>query len=393
MSNVLFINGNLHGHINPTLPIVKELVAQGETVYYCSTSEFQQRIEATGANFINYGHRVDQFLQSFRPHGNHPFYTLMEYILGMDLTVVASVIELAEHLQFDYIIHDIMFGGGNILAHKLGIPAIASCSSFVMEKLPLPDRMLEPGFHPQLDHLLDQLKLAKSEWSLPTLRISELFFKKEALNLVYTSKLFQPKSDCLDNSYCFVGPSIDSRNEELDFELSHEHKTIYISMGTIENKCIDFYNRCIEAFANTDYQVIMSIGKRTQMSDLHQIPDNFIIRDYIPQLEVLKHADIMISHGGLNSVSEALYFGVPIIAIPISNDQPAVAKRLVELGAGIGLKMDEITAEVLQSNVYTILANKHYRIQSAEIGDSFREAGGYKSAVEAIIKYKSIHHI
>ena len=57
-----------------TLPIVKELVAQGETVYYCSTSEFQQRIEANGANFINYGHRVDQFLQSFRPHGNHPFY-------------------------------------------------------------------------------------------------------------------------------------------------------------------------------------------------------------------------------------------------------------------------------------------------------------------------------
>lgn len=91
MSKLLFINGNLHGHINPTLPVVKELVQRGEEVYYFSTKEFQTKLETAGAIFLDYGEEFDEFLMNFRPHGNHPFYTLMEYMLALDRAIVPII--------------------------------------------------------------------------------------------------------------------------------------------------------------------------------------------------------------------------------------------------------------------------------------------------------------
>jgi MGT family glycosyltransferase len=389
MSKVLFVNGNLHGHINPTLPIVKELVQCGEEIYYFSTMEFQQKIEATGAIFLDYGSEFDHFLHSFRPHGNHPFYRIIEFMLAMDRTVVPIVLKKTKEIKFDYLLHDVMFGGGNILAKELNIPAISSCSSFVMEKPPIPARMLEPGFHPQLDYLYEELAAARSEWEIDMLTISDVFFKKESLNLVYTSKLFQPEGDRYDDSYRFVGPSLMDRVETLDFILdtSGEKKIIYISLGTINNNCMDFYHKCIEAFSEECYQVIMSVGSKIEISSLQPLPNNFVVRNYIPQLEVLKHADVIISHGGLNSVSEALYYGVPVITIPMANDQPAVARRLTELGAGMELKMEEITTDLLLNTVKTILLQKSFQENSDEIAASFVEAGGYKKAVKEILAF------
>lgn len=388
MAKILFVNGNLHGHINPTLPIVRELIQRGEEVYYFSTMDFKAKLEATGAVFMDYSEVLTPFMQQFRPHGNHPFYTLMEYMLSFDRIVIPYIISKTKDLHFDYMIYDVMFGGGNILSKKMNLPAIASCSSFVMEKPPVPDRMLEPGFHPQLDYLYSELKTAQEEWNLDSLNLSDIFFKKEAMTLVYTSRFFQPLGDSLDPSFQFVGPSITDRKETLDFSLNSGQKLIYISMGTINNNCLDFYQKCLNAFQDECYQVVMSIGNKTEISELQNIPKNFIVKNYIPQLEVLKRADVFISHGGLNSVSEALYFGVPVIAIPMANDQPVVAKRLAELGAGLNLNMTEVTTEILNHMVHTVLTDPSYRLQSREIGNTFVESGGYKKASDLIINYK-----
>lgn len=389
MLKILFVNGNLHGHINPTLPVVKELVHRGNEVYYYSTAEFKTKLEAAGAVFMDYGREFDQFVQSFRPHGNHPFYTLMEYMLALDRTVVSIVLRDTGELHFDCIIHDVMFGGGNILAKKLNLPSIGSCSSFVIENPPLPARMLEPGFHPQLDDLYGELRAAKDEWQLEQLDLSDIFFKRADRTLVYTSRLFQPSGDSYAPSFRFVGPSIMDRGEVIDFPVATDgsKQLIYIALGTINNRCMDFYQACLTAFQDEKYQVILSVGSKVDVTTFQEIPDNFVIRNYIPQLEVLKRSDVFISHGGLNSVSEALYYGVPVIAVPMANDQPAVAKRLTELGAGLTLKPEDITPALLLSSVQTILADQGYRDNCATIGTSFQQAGGYKAAADEITDY------
>lgn len=385
MSKILFINGNLHGHINPTLPIVKELVLQGEEVYYFSTKDFQLKIESAGGVFMDYGDLLDGFLQNFRPHGNHPFYTLMEYMLGFDRTAIPIILNKIEGISFDLIIYDVMFGGGNIIARRLALPSIASCSSFVMENPPLPSRMLEQGYDPQLDLILEELSNTKSEWGMEKLLLADVFFKRASKVLVYTSRMFQPMGDSYDNSFCFIGPSIMDRQEVLDFQLKTNNHIIYISMGTIVNNCPAFYQMCMEAFKDTNYQVIMSVGRKTNISSLGNIPENFIIRDYIPQLEILKHTSLFISHGGLNSVSEAIWHGVPIIAIPMANDQPAVAKRLSELGAGLMLNRNDLNSDSIRKTADTILSDHKFYDRCNVLKNSFLIAGGYQKAVTEII--------
>lgn len=120
-------------------------------------------------------------------------------------------------------------------------------------------------------------------------------------------------------------------------------KIIYISLGTIYNSSLEFYENCFKAFKDMDVEVVMSIGKKIDINTFKDIPSNFIVRNYVPQLEILKYADIFITHGGMNSTNEGLYYELPLVLIPQSVDQPFVANRVAKLGAGIVLKKDEIT--------------------------------------------------
>lgn len=108
----------------------------------------------------------------------------------------------------------------------------------------------------------------------------------------------------------------------------------------------------------------------------------------MPQLEVLQHADVFVTHGGMNSSSEALYYGVPLVVIPVTGDQPLVAKRVNEVEAGIRLNRKELTSELLRESVKKLLNDVTFKENSRKVGESLRNAGGYKRAVDEIFKMK-----
>jgi len=389
MSRVLIINGNLHGHINPTFPLVKELVDRGEEAWYFCAETFMGKVLSTGARFITPGEKMDDFYKNYRPSGNHPFYSIIEYIIKMDQVLIPSVLEQTKGMHFDYIIHDSILGGGKFLGEIMNLPMISSSSSYAMNRLPVPDRMLERGFHPQLDEFYAVLENACNKWGIPVPGVLDVFFKKGDRNIVYTSKEFHPDADSFDDSFKFVGPSIRERDEAIDFPLNEldGKKVIYISLGTINTKFIDFYKKCMNALGGSDWKVVMSVGTKTDINAFEKIPDNFILRNYVPQLEILKKADVFISHGGLNSVTESLYYGVPVIAIPMVNDQHLVTRQLIATGAGFGLKMEDITETDIKDSVEKVLSDRSYAAASRRIGESFRAAGGYKTAAETILEF------
>ena len=109
---------------------------------------------------------------------------------------------------------------------------------------------------------------------------------------------------------------------------------IYISLGSINTDFIAFYKMCIHAFENLDYYVVMSIGNKCKIDQLGTIPSNFYVGNFLPQLAVLRQTDIFVTHAGFNSVSEALYYGIPMYALPLVNDQYMVAKRIKDLELG-----------------------------------------------------------
>lgn len=192
-----------------------------------------------------------------------------------------------------------------------------------------------------------------------------------------------------DETFKFVGPSISTPivKDNFDFNLMKEKSPIYISLGTVFNEAIDFYKLCFKAFENSEHTIVMAIGSKTQISDLGEIPKNFIVKNYVLQTELLTYTKLFITHGGMNSTHEGLYNGVPLIVIPQSADQPVIAKQVADLGAGVTLQMQGLTADQLSESVELVLNDLSFKEAALNMKESFRKTGGYEQAVDEIFKF------
>ena len=204
--------------------------------------------------------------------------------------------------------------------------------------------------------------------------------------LVLTSKLFSIESKVMDYSYYFIGPPLEERpiDESFDFKKDTNKLLIYISLGTIFNNNFELYKKFIEAFGDwKDFQVIISIGRRNDAKELGQIPENIKIYNFVPQLQVLKQCDVFITHGGINSINEALYLNhLPLIVIPQEIDQFDNAKQIERLGAGIALDKNNLDSETLKSSIIKFIENaEKYKIGVEKIVKSFNEAREGKSKI------------
>jgi MGT family glycosyltransferase len=400
MARVLFINAGSEGHINPTIGVVQELISRGEEVVYFTIEAFRERIEKTGATVRTLdGQKI---IKAFISGGRN---YLLERINGLLLTadiVIPSVLEQIEGEHFDYIIHDSMFGCGRLLAQILKLPAINSCTSFAQTKESF-DKMLEQLSKNIPTEVVKEINdeyqsltaMVKEKYDVEIHSPYEVFCNPAPLTIVYTTREFQPFGEAYDQTYKFVGPSISSRLTQENFDLSaiKGKRPIYISLGTVFNQAIDFYKLCFKAFGNTDHTVVMSIGKKAQISDLGEIPKNFIVKNYVPQTEVLKYTKLFITHGGMNSTHEGLYYGVPLIVIPQSADQPIIAGQVANIGAGIKLQMQGLTANQLREAANHVLNTPSFHKAVANIRESFQKSGGYHQAVDEIFEFKSTYDI
>ncbi|MGF7047987.1 MGT family glycosyltransferase [Paenibacillus sp. DS2015] len=400
MARVLFINGGSEGHINPTIGVVQELISRGEDVVYFCIEAFRERIEKTGATVRTFDEH--KFIKAFISGGRD---YLLERINGLLLTadiVIPSVLEQIKGEHFDYIIHDSMFGCGRLLAQILKLPAINSCTSFAQTKGSF-DKMLEQSFvkvHTEIvkpinDKFQSLTVMVKEKYDVEIHSPYEVFCNPAPLTIVYTTREFQPFGEAFDPTYKFVGPAISSRltQENFDFTAIKGKNPLYISLGTVFNQSIGFYKLCIDAFGNTDHTIVMSIGNKVQISDLREIPKNFIVKNIVPQTEVLQYTKLFITHGGMNSTHEGLYYGVPLIVIPQSADQPIIAGQVANIGAGVILQMQSLTANQLREAVDHVLGCSSFNKAVATIRDSFRTSGGYHQAVDEICEFKSQYHL
>ena len=154
-------------------------------------------------------------------------------------------------------------------------------------------------------------------------------------------------------------------------------------MGTVNNDMMPFYKSCIEALKNTDYQVIMSVGNLVDVKEFGKLSENILVYKEVDQIAVLEKADVFVSHCGMNSVSESLYFEVPLVLLPQTSEQRGVAERVCQLGAGI--KLDQMDGKMVFDAVNKILADSNYKKNSAIISHSFKNSSGAKGAADKII--------
>ena len=160
------------------------------------------------------------------------------------------------------------------------------------------------------------------------------------------------------------------------------NKLIYVSMGTVNNDMLEFYSNCIRAFGNTELELLISAGELADISLLGRLPENVRVERWVEQTAVLKEADVFISHCGMNSASESLYFGAPVLCYPQTAEQRAVATRISQLGAGIVLP--SASAKDIRAGVNLLIKDDNYRLNAEKIGESFRRCGGAAAAADKI---------
>lgn len=394
MNRILFVNGNLQGHFNPTLPVVQELVSRGEEVWYFASDKFKEVIETAGARFISTGTEIDEFNRSFRSTGNHPFYTLLEYKIKYDKVMLPVLLERIKGIRFDILVFDSYLGAGSFLPKVLNIPSVCSTTTFALSKLPLPEEQLVRGYDFQLDEFYRILDEQCSFWKVPIPNILDFFSVRGDATLLYTTREFNPGGMVFDNTYYFVGPSLFNREPDTQFpwDKLNQNTLIYISMGTINTALPDFYKMCFAAFGDTGYQVVMSVGDRVDFQSLGAIPDNFILCQRAPQLEILERASLFITHGGFNSISEAIYYGVPSIVLPLANDQYITAAQIAKMELGISLTLKDTSASTLKTSADKILYNPVFTDNTQKLKTLFRNAGGYQKAADIIIQIGGGEH-
>jgi MGT family glycosyltransferase len=239
------------------------------------------------------------------------------------------------------------------------------------------------------------LNKVTAKYKLEAFTIDELFSRPEMLDIVFLPKTFQLAADTFGDSFKFVGPSMGRKEAGLDdfpfAALDASAKPVlYISLGTMANNRVDFYKECLTAFKDSPgWQIVMSVGKKIDMTRLGEIPANFIVRASVPQLKLLEKASVFITHGGMNSTMEALYHGVPLIVLPQMGEQQITAQQIVDLGLGITLQNSTRSkaAELVQA-VEMVGRDPTYREKAALFQRSIHEAGGSQRAVREIKQFK-----
>ncbi|MEE3960168.1 glycosyl transferase [Bacillus cereus] len=394
MAKVLMFNFPGEGHINPTTALVEELIKRGEEVIYYCVEKYRSKIENAGALFRPYENfilQIDMVKRMSRQIDSQEL--LLHMVKSMD-KIIEIILEEVKEEEYDYVIYDNNFAVGWIIAEVLQLPKISSCTTFAITKKMASTLMKNHGEEnkksPSYQEVMYIFKKWEDIYGITLNERQNVMTCPGDITIVYTSKLYQPNVEEFDDSYIFVGTSIAQRKDVDTFSLEQEkgNKLIFISMGTVFNKQPDFYYTCFEAFRDSPVTIILAVGEQNDISQLGNIPSNFKLYNYVPQLDILQHTDLFITHGGMNSSSESLYFGVPMLVIPVMGDQPIVAQRIEELEAGVQLDRNLLTPEILRNTSMHVLSNNIYTKNSHRIGKSLKNAGGYNKAADEIETFK-----
>jgi len=369
---ILFINLPYHGHVVPTIGLVRELLKQGCEVTYLMPFGWEDKVAESGATFAGYeNHRQ-----------------LSEQI--------KNAYDAAEKIidDFDLVIYEQFFFLGKHLAEKNGKPVVRIFTAPATNKKLMTEYISSGG----------PLGIFKWKWVTReftkdivkgrgiTLKtdnwLDEIIENPPELNFVYTLREYQPYvEEFSEEHFKFLGPSVYARNAELIDFVKGDRPVMYISLGTIIKGDTAFFQNCIEAFRGENVDVIISAGQKFDVNKLKNIPDNIHIYSSVPQVEVLGYADVFVTHGGMNSVSESLVKGTPMVVIPFVSDQPVNARRIEELGLGKKLKYSEVSSNSLKETAFSILKDEQIAGNMQKIKGAIENAPGNEGGASLIIEY------
>ena len=389
--HIAFISMGALGHVLASLPFCKELVERGHRVSFFSAEFIREQAEPFSVDFyavespLNKGGKGDENAAE-NILAELPLRFLNEAAAGVD-----GIVKVLENDRPDFIVNDTMAVAGRLVASYLNVPRIQFFTSFAANEhfnscMHWPKELEET--EPRKKALALATELQK-KYGGKLLTTEEIFAGSGDYNIVTVDKEFQPAKETFGDSFFFAGPQIAERKGEAEWKaIDNGKKNVYVSLGTVFNNLPEFWPMVFEAVKDMDVNVICSIGNMVNPDDFGEIPSNVYLYKFLPQLKVLQTTDAFVSHGGIGSIMEATWLGVPTFCIPQMDEQCVTAGRVKELKIGdCILPPVKPDAALLKKGIEDLLENEEYRKNISAFQEKMHKSEGPSFAADAAIRY------
>ncbi|CAL9597817.1 Oleandomycin glycosyltransferase [Actinosynnema sp. ALI-1.44] len=377
MSHIAFLNIPGHGHITPTLPVVTELVARGHRVTYAVPAGFTDPVEHAGARPVLYPTTL--------PTSDEEWPTDMAPAMRLFLAEAVALLPVLEQRYAadrpDLVVYDIGAWPARILARRWGVPAVQFSPTFVAYD-GWEEDMGDLYDTPEMEAVFAEIQEWLTAEGEPT--DARTFVGHPDRAVVSIPRSFQLNGDSVPDKYTFVGPCIGDRSFQGSWERPDDRPVLLVSLGSAYTNEPAFYRTCVEAFGGTHWRVVMNIGRHVRPEDLGEVPGNVELHPWVPQLDVLSKATAFITHCGMGGTMEGLFHGVPMVGVPTIGEQHMNAMRLVELGVGRYLPMEQVSVESLRAAVNGLVDDPAVARRLAAIREEIRHAGGTTAAADVV---------
>lgn len=404
------------GHLNPMSVLGRELQRRGHQVTFFGVPDVEVKLRNSGLDFWSIGET------------EFPLGSLEEYykqlgqlngIAGVKFTV--NWLKISTKMLFNQapnalrlagveaiLVDQVTLGGGTV-AEFLNLPFITICNALLINReAGVPPYFTgwdySPSLLAQLRNRLGNFFLAKvgqpirelvqqqrREWNLLPYKTLEDNFSKLAQICQLPAEYDFPRANLAD-CFHYTGPLQDPSGLEpisftdikFPFEKLTNQPLIYASLGTLQNRNLEVFETIASACQGLDAQLVISLGNPNYSAADFQFPGSPLVVTYAPHQQLIEKANLIITHAGMNTILGALASGKPIVAIPITNEQPGIAARLARTGAGEALGLKQLTIPKLQELIKRVLTEKSYQQNALKMQEAIRRAGGVSRAVDII---------
>ncbi|MFZ3592952.1 macrolide family glycosyltransferase [Streptomyces sp. BH104] len=388
------------GHVNPTLPVVTELVHAGVDVVYLCDAEFGDRIRATGARFVPYPEGVLTARDIAGATRAGSSVGVVVEVLRACSALVPFVVEQARALGPAALMHDSNALWGRLAATGLNLPTVSFMTTFfvgsgAVKALTVRENLALVG--PTLRDMPAALRAKRAlvrEFGADAVPATPMLPLRGDLTLFAIPEELQSPDPRLDAGCRFTGPtaSPDAAPAPLDPELaahvSGGDPVVLVSLGTLHDGGASFFRDCCTAFGDLPVRVVLATGSGVDPADLGATPANTLVRRSVPQLALLREASVFVTHGGMNSALEALSCGVPLVVVPQQVEQFLIGRGIAERGAAVVLRQPlsrrPVPPAALRASVERVLKDRGMTEAAAGVGRRFRSEGGAVRAAELV---------
>ncbi|PSB09128.1 glycosyl transferase family 1 [Pleurocapsa sp. CCALA 161] len=404
------------GHLNPMCALGGELQRRNHKVTIFGISDIETKVKNSGLNFWLIGEQEfprgsleQQYEKLGKMSGKEGLQFTIELILNETKMIFNNLPEAIKSAGVEVLIVDQVLRAGGTVADWLKLPYITVCNALLIN--------CEAGVPPYFTNwdyntawwaqlrnqvgnfflnrisvsIWQEIQKQRHQWKLPLYQNRQDAYSKLAQICQLPREFDFPRVN-LPAHFHYTGPlqnpssieSVSSPDLTFPWERLTDRPLIYASLGTLQNKVPQIFQSIAEAVAKLDAQLVISLGNPLNKPEDYNLPDSVIVVSFAPHQKLINRAILVITHAGMNTTLGALSSGVPIVAIPITNEQPGIAARIVRTGTGEVVPLKQVSVEKLQKAIKQVLTVDAYKQNALKLQAANKQGGGVSKAADII---------